>query len=52
VRGRAQDERRRAEAVVRMKAYTYKNSKAFRKGTADEVRWSVRKADEIERLST
>lgn len=42
---------RRAEAVERMKSYTYKNSKAKRKGTADEVRWSVRNNDEIERLS-
>lgn len=42
---------RRADAVERMKSYTYKNSKAKRKGTAPEAHWAIRTADEIERLS-
>lgn len=43
--------KRRAEAVERMKTYTYKNSKAKRKDTAKEPNWLIRLGDEIERLS-
>jgi hypothetical protein len=51
MRGRREKDLKRAAAVERMKRYTYKNSKAKRLGTADETRWAVRLADEIERLS-
>jgi hypothetical protein len=41
---------RRADAVERMKAYTYKNSKSKRKGTRTEQQWSEWNKAEIERL--
>lgn len=43
--------KRRAEAIERMKAYTYKKSRAFRNSTRPEEHWAVRNHDEIKRLS-